>query len=838
MAFAVIGQMATVGLMKARFDEVQVAHSETRHWTISQVEVDFADLIIALDAALSNKPGGEERARRAFDIFYSRVGVIVLAVKSMLNPPEELVSDVAALEQLRDTLAERLDRTDRVQLSELNLIRTELSENRNLVSRIAHRALLYFVAEATRSREHEKTLWLKFGTIMLFLLLALGVGLIFSVFLWRAIVHKTRVLEELANTLKKTQEASLDAVLIVDRFGRIKHCNSATEDIFVRDRKHVLGLSVAQFLMPNTKKTQAGKKGSSVDMQAFEEGSSRVTAVRATGEEFPAEISAKSEIDKDGNPIWIMFVRDVSAQYVAEQKMRSAVDSAISHAAAKDRFLATMSHEMRTPLQGLIAALDLLGHSHLDPQAEDLVNIAQANSRAALEQVNNVLELTRAGVSREEPTLFNPRNTVENVMSELSALAMEKNIGLRIECQGLSDSISIVGLSQAFRRAVFNLVGNAVKYTDEGQVVVTLTLYRFGNDSALSVTVVDTGIGISKEDQGRILEPFETAATNRSGTGLGLTITKLAVDEMDGIFSIQSELGLGSRLMMTIPVEFSSAAQSDVPAEAYNPEIVKKVENNPIDLGSRCIRILIVDDNEMNLALMARMTETLGHHVTIASNAVRGLEIVESSQLDVVMMDINMPGMDGLTAVHVIREHQNNDNLYIIGITAYLEEDIERRGRNAGMDAFLLKPFTIAELKAALGKSRMGKTQYRLGHKEVSCDEHDSAMEIICAAHEILTGYFKPQRAREIIEETLLIDVSDALEALKDDDSNWRDVQTVVHKAVGSCAFAGLVDLQRLLSEVEQAGSRGLPYQHLRSDAIEIADEYLRAMAAIKENGN
>jgi len=363
---------------------------------------------------------------------------------------------------------------------------------------------------------------------------------------------------------------------------------------------------------------------------------------------------------------------------------------------AKSEFLATMSHEIRTPMNGVLGSLDLLRRSGLDDGQDSLVGVMQASAEHLLTIINDILDFSKieAGRMELEQEPFRLAETMENALGA-SRIAATLN-GVQLEARFDPELPQVVvGDSHRLRQIVMNLVGNAVKFTKHGSIVVDVTP---AGEGRVRFAVVDTGIGISEPALAHIFDEFsqeERGTTRRfGGTGLGLAICKRLVELMGGELTVASTLGVGSTFSFAIDLPAGSAT-----------ELVARVESSvggdPIEPRS----VLVVDDNAVNLMMTRRMLESLGHIVACASNGREALERLAEVPFDVIFMDCSMPEMDGYEATEAIRG-LTDDRAYtpVIALTANALDGDRERCLAAGMDDFVTKPVRLSELAAAISR--------------------------------------------------------------------------------------------------------------------------------------
>jgi signal transduction histidine kinase/ActR/RegA family two-component response regulator len=393
--------------------------------------------------------------------------------------------------------------------------------------------------------------------------------------------------------------------------------------------------------------------------------------------------------------------RDESQQLIAQLEQTTAearqlADERDSASHAKSAFLATMSHEIRTPLNGVLGLTDLLIGSDLPPQQAAWASAAGRSGRALLAIVNDVLDLSKveSGLVELERVDFDVLTVVEEALLPVTFLAQEAGLELTV-LTGADLVTARRGDPSRLRQVVLNLAANAVKFTQQGSVTVTVG----GTCDRLVVGVVDTGIGMTTEQQARLFTPFSQAdaSTTRrfGGTGLGLAIAGGLAQQMGGGITVHSALGLGSSFELDIPLP---AAQGELVPVSRAPQ--------PQDAGSQ-LRLLIAEDNEVN-QLVARATLTrLGVSVHIVGDGQQAVQAALTGDYDAVLMDCQMPVMDGLEATRRIRTAQlGSEQLLIIAMTASALASDREACRLAGMDGFLPKPWTAQQLADVLQSAR------------------------------------------------------------------------------------------------------------------------------------
>ncbi len=371
---------------------------------------------------------------------------------------------------------------------------------------------------------------------------------------------------------------------------------------------------------------------------------------------------------------------------------------------AKSRFLANMSHEIRTPLNGVIGIAEVLALSPLTEDQTKLLAMLRSSGQNLLAIVNDVLDLARAerGEFELKPQPFAPAPLVVDVLRPYELAASQRGLTLKLE--GLETlPPAVVGDPVRIRQILVNLVSNAIKFTLAGSVTVTVSGENEGGQTRLGLTVSDTGIGIAPEAQGRLFDKFYQADSSIirrfGGTGLGLAIVKDLVRAMKGELSVESTLGQGSTFRLKLPLPLADPAQ--LPAEGV--ALVAGFGEGGREGAASKARILLVEDNPVNEHIVRVMVERAGHTVVSVSDGLRAVEQFEKEHFDAILMDCQMPVMDGYQSAGEIRKReQSGRHTPIIALTASAMKGERERCLAAGMDDFLSKPVELAELSRVL----------------------------------------------------------------------------------------------------------------------------------------
>ncbi len=552
-----------------------------------------------------------------------------------------------------------------------------------------------------------------------------------------------RQAERLQARLAAIIESSDDAILSKDLNGIIQTWNAGARRLFSYEAEEVIGRPITLLLPPERIHEEEQilarvRSGQRVD---------HMETVRVTkdGRRLDIALTVSPVKDRNGRIIGASKIaRDITDRKRAERELKAAKEAAEAANVAKTQFLANMSHELRTPMNAILGMTELALGEELSSTLRDYLQTCKQSADSLLELVNEILDLSRieAGRFQLESTPFDLRKTMEQVVKTLGVRANEK--GLKLTCDLGNVPSQLVGDPLRLRQVLVNLVGNAVKFTSKGSVVVSAEGLLpspagrgAGGEGCLSVetaakdvtspgpsprpegeetvtmqfAVADTGIGISPEDQERIFAPFTQAdaSTTRQygGTGLGLAITRRLVDLMDGRIWVESTPGKGSIFRFTARMGIQEQAM-----KAAGPAAAAEIP-------PQLLQVLLAEDMPTNQKLLTYILSRRGHSVQVAHDGRQALEALGREDFDVVLMDIQMPVMDGFAAARAIRKlaDPKKARVPIIALTAHALTGDADRCLNAGMDGYISKPINREELierveQLAADKVRMVSVQH------------------------------------------------------------------------------------------------------------------------------
>ena len=775
---AAFALLANTLILVDRRDALKKAESDNRTWTMSQLESSYMNLRLKVsrksEKSVLGDPVDNDRIELAFDILISRLTAFLATI-----PPEQRNDELdAAIVEVEDLLADleaQIVALDQPSAEKLAALTLALERGWPVVRETSLAGLMQLVGETEAARREEKRVLSVYIAISLVLLAMMLAAALLSRRLWGALEQRAEASRRTADMLRRVLDSVTDAIVLTDMKGRVRRANPAAIKLLgddlapfttgQRDTTVRPNLEISRFLSEDF--------GSRIGARRY-----RSEALTQDGRSIPVDVSVVSTVAADGKQSMLLFVlRDMTLEDQAERRMRNATEAAAAHAAAKDRFLTAVSHEMRTPLHGLLGAIELLEAEGFAGHPARMLTIARTAALQQLSLVEDILDIARADAARAQ-AFFSPTKIAADLIAQKRSEIGQSGPSLNLQIAGEPEPGLFRGSAVAFSRVLDKLLQNAITHCPHGVVTVRLAFVQSGGEIArLDVDVEDDGIGIAAEDQARIFEPFETlryaSFSARQAAGLGLSVARSLVEAMGGSIEVESVPGGGSCFRFALTL----ASAPETRAKTLPAPLPRRVERDG--------HALIADDNPVNVTLMRYMVERLGFRVSEAMSGEDAVAHAKDQRLALIVLDYLMPGLNGLDVARRIRAGGASREATILLVTAVPEQIDPEEAARIGIDAVLPKPISHKQIEAIVqqgsGSADQTEAAGTVRAKDAGADAFDFAE---------LCDMLGADTAHMLVTEALQ-DARRALDLLADDTAPYERKAQALHDAIGSTSMIG-----------------------------------------------
>ncbi len=504
-------------------------------------------------------------------------------------------------------------------------------------------------------------------------------------------------IEQIEQKIRGALENGIAGIITHDLYGIILSLNSMVGKIYGYQDDEMVGQSISKFMLDEDKPLFESAYLKQIKSEKQAKGIFRVLNKNGNLIYTLYSIFLKEETGKE--PYIIAFSVDITEKIMAEKQLKIAQKLTAQMAQSKQNFLANMSHEIRTPMNAIMGMAGQLSKTKLDNNQKFYLDIINSASENLLVIINDILDLSKieAGKLSLEKIGFEPKKVIGRAMQVMMHKAQEKGLNFTNSFCDIKLASVLLGDPYRFNQILLNLLSNSIKFTTKGTVDITCSVIDdSANKQKIKVTVSDSGIGMDDEFAENLFEKFtqedDSTTRNYGGTGVGMSICKELIALMDGEISVRSKKYVGT--IISFIVELEKGSIEDLPKNIADISDSKILEGK---------KILITDDNEMNHLVAGTILQSYGAIIEKAYNGKDALEKIKTNNFDIVLMDVQMPIMDGLEATSIIRKTISK-NLPVIALTAFAIKGDDDKCINAGMNDYLTKPFAQNQLVGVVAK--------------------------------------------------------------------------------------------------------------------------------------
>ncbi len=631
-------------------------------------------------------------------------------------------------------------------------------------------------------------------------------------------ITESKLLHERLEKYQILAKKANDIMMFLDKDGNILEVNEAATRLYGYTFEEFVAMSILD-LRRDDKDTFVFEQ-----MELAEENGIIFETVhyRKDGTSLYVEVSSQGTLLGENRCI-LSIVRDITERKKAEEKIILAMKKSEEANNAKSQFLANMSHEIRTPMNGIMGMTDLVLMTELDEEQRTYLNMVKSSTLALLRVLNDILDYSKieAGKIDLEKLPFNIQNTIIEVIDLFDIVSKQKALKVEFSFDSSIPS-TVIGDSVRLRQVLSNLVGNAIKFTSKGEIIINVNLEeKYENKVRLKFVVKDTGIGIPSDKIEKLFKRFSQVDDSHTrqfgGTGLGLVISQKLVELMEGEIDVESEESVGSSFFFTAVFEVT---KSNIKLIESKDDHIKTIKLKKL----KHKKILLVEDDLVSRDMLNIILKKKGFQIVTVENGNDAISAFEKEKFDLVFMDINMPLLDGYAATSIIRSKESNMNIHtpIIAMTAYALKGDKERCIQAGMDDYISKPISYEKIMEIIQKyvendkkdiSKIINNSYF----DKTVREFMNASGFDWATGEAILNDFCKQAVQTLVNIKKLIA-----------ESNTNKAAVLLHKLKGSSGNVRATEISQKAAEAEEA-IKMLDHEML-NNSIQVIEELLNAL--------
>jgi len=540
--------------------------------------------------------------------------------------------------------------------------------------------------------------------------------------------------------------------------------------------------------------------------------------------------------DSSNEPVSVIgVVMDITDLKNTEEELVKTLAIAQESTKIKEQFLANMSHEIRTPIHGIISLVKILSGTALNEEQKKYLDAVQYSADNLMVIINDILDISKieAGKMTFEEIPFSIKSIAQHAIDLFNTKAQDKGILLELNIVNEIPK-TLLGDEVRLSQVLNNLISNAVKFTHEGKVTLSLSLEQVYDDSCvINICVRDTGIGIPKDKVSTVFECFtqtgDDITRKYGGTGLGLSIVKRITELQGGTIAIESELGKGTAFIVKLPYTI-----------VEHSEIEESIVDQSEDLHlHHTLNVLVVEDNPINQMILQKILNDWGATIFIANNGLEAVELMKVSQYDIILMDIEMPEMNGYEATKAIRTlNTHGATVPIMAMTAHASSTELEKYKSVGMNDYMSKPFNQEDLKRTLlrltGANLKMEDSTAVESLPMNLEVESSQTKLIC-----LDGLRAMSDDNEFIKDFIVLfmeNMPDSIAKLKEaiGSKDWHTISQIAHKIKPSFSYLGMKDMHALSLEIETNAKQGVNLDEIPESVNKVIETSLRAIKELE----